>query len=223
MASLQWSLKKVNLVVGLAAFAAFATLMVFVELVVHRQLSGLGEPGGLAKWTPLVAALWATSFVPKSPTIVGYRKRTTLPTWLVAPWIALWLGPIEWGGALLYYLPMVVGFAAMARVDGRRDDARAVSMPGLGWTRSGEDISLSIPNGAALRSQLASAPEGGVLLRGERGAGSEVELFPSRLASQPLSASVESPMRLVVVCAPDSPQLALWGDEPVQWTLKIAP
>ncbi len=216
MASAQWSLKKVNLVVGFACFAGFAAAMGLVELVVNRRLSLLGDPGGLAWCTPVVAAMWAASFLPKTRTILGYRKRTTLPGWLVAPWVALWLGPIEWGGALLYYLPMLAGFLAAARVEGKRDDARAVSMPGLKWTQAGEDFSIFIPHGGYVRGRFSANPETPLLLRGEPGAGSEVEL----VLGQPLTAHVEGPHRLVVVCTPDSPHLAFWGNEPVSWTIR---
>jgi hypothetical protein len=216
MPSTQWSFKKVNLVTGLACFAGFAVLMGLVDLAGHRRLSLIGDPGGLARWTPVVAALWAASFLPKPTTIVGYRKRTTLPVWLVAPWVALWLGPIEWGGALLYYLPMLAGFLAMARADSKRDDARAVTMPGLKWTQAGEDFSIFIPHGGYVRARFSANPETPLLLRGEPGAGSEVELVLGR----PLAAHVEGPLRLVVVCEPDSQHLAFWGNEPVSWTIK---
>lgn len=212
-----WSPKKVNLVTGFAWFAGLAALMGVVHLIAERRLWLIGNAAGVARWTPVVAGLWAASFLRQSPTTLGgFRRRSSLPLWLVAPWVPLAFGPVEWAGALLYYLPMLAGLVAMSRAEGKADDARAASMPGVTWSEAGSDITVSIPNGAEARRLLQAAGREGVLLRGGEGPGSVLELLPGA----PLGAFVESPARLTVICPPDSAHLAFWGNEPVTWILK---
>lgn len=201
-----WSVKKVRIVVGLAAFAVFALIAV-----------GLGR-SGWAVWAALPAVAYAFAFEVRPATpLAGVYRRSALAFWITAPWITVAFGPNAISAAL-YYVPMAIGFIVGSVVESKRDDARAVRVAGLTWEKcDGGSVVIRAASGADLkRAFLASSPSGLVRSDAQGVSVPEVELWRG---VQP-SAEVKGTSRLSVVAHIDEVEALANG--PIEWRVPLS-